>query len=148
MYCIQAYQVNWYILFYSPTFVDRVTVVIKIFPVNLSQTKFEVQINYVSKFNLLNRHWEPLIGKTPVPLANLVCNLLYNLYCMQVNYIQAWSTLYSWNPSIYNIICWVAWTMGQTNCQPSVWCSKYLFFSWFLAKFFAKILSIYFLISL
>ena len=52
----------------------------------------------------------------------------------------------SWNPSIYNIICWVAWMMGQTNRQPSVWCSKYHFFSWFLAKFFAKILSIYFLI--
>ena len=50
------------------------------------------------------------------------------------------------NPSIYNIICWVAWTMGQTNRQPRVWCSKYYFFSWFLAKFFAKILSIYFLI--
>ena len=50
------------------------------------------------------------------------------------------------NPSIYNIIRWVAWTMGQTNCRPSVWCSKYYFFSWFLAKFFAKILSIYFLI--
>ena len=50
------------------------------------------------------------------------------------------------NPSIYNIIRWVAWTMGQTNRRPSVWCSKYYFFSWFLAKFFAKILSIYFLI--
>ena len=33
--------------------------------------------------------------------------------------------------------------MGQMNRQPSVWCSKYYFFSWFLAEFFAKILSIY-----
>ena len=29
------------------------------------------------------------------------------------------------NPSIYNIICWVAWRMGQTNRRPGVWCSKY-----------------------
>ena len=41
---------------------------------------------------------------------------------------------------------WVAWTMGQTNRWQSVWCSKYYFFSWFLAKFFAKILLISFLI--
>ena len=107
MYCIPAYLVSWYILYYSPTFVYRVTVVIKIFPVNLSQTKFEVQINYVSKFYLLNRHWEPLIGKTPVPLANLVCNLLYNLYCMQVNYIQAWSTLYSWLAMSSSLNKWI-----------------------------------------
>ena len=52
------------------------------------------------------------------------------------------------NPSIYNIIRRVAWTMGQTNRRPSVWCSKYYFFSWFLAEFFAKILSIYLFIFL
>ena len=34
--------------------------------------------------------------------------------------------------------------MGQMNRRPSIWCSKYYFFSWFLAEFFAKILSIYF----
>ena len=39
------------------------------------------------------------------------------------------------NPSIYNIKRWVAWTMGQTNRRPRVWCSKYNFFSWFLASF-------------
>ena len=38
--------------------------------------------------------------------------------------------------------------MGQTNSQPSVWCSKYYHFSWFLVKFFAKIRSIYFSIFL
>ena len=32
------------------------------------------------------------------------------------------------NPSIYNIIRWVAWTMGQTNHRPSIWCSKYYYF--------------------
>ena len=37
----------------------------------------------------------------------------------------------------------VAGPMGQINRRPSVWCSKYYFFSWFLAEFFAKILSIY-----
>ena len=35
---------------------------------------------------------------------------------------------------------------GTTNPQPSVWCSKFNFFSWFLAKSFARILLIYFLI--
>ena len=32
------------------------------------------------------------------------------------------------DPSIYNILRWVAWTMGQTNRWPRVWCSKYYFF--------------------
>ena len=36
------------------------------------------------------------------------------------------------NPSIYNILRWVAWTMGQTNRQPRVWCSKYYFFILFI----------------
>ena len=42
------------------------------------------------------------------------------------------------NPSIYNIICWVAWTMGQTNHRPSVWCSKYYFFHDFLQNSLQK----------
>ena len=29
------------------------------------------------------------------------------------------------NPSIYNILRWVAWTMGQTNRRLRVWCSKH-----------------------
>jgi len=33
--------------------------------------------------------------------------------------------------------------MGRMNRWPSVWCSHYYLFSWFLAEFFAKILSIY-----
>ena len=37
----------------------------------------------------------------------------------------------TWNPSIYNIIRWVAWRMGQMNCRPRVWCSKYHFFNTF-----------------
>ena len=37
----------------------------------------------------------------------------------------------------------VAGLMGQMNRRPSVWCSKYYFFTWFLAEFLAKILSIY-----
>ena len=51
-----------------------------------------------------------------------------------------------WHNKSVNLQRWVARTMGQTNRRPRVWCSKYYFFSWFLAKFFAKILSIYFLI--
>ena len=42
------------------------------------------------------------------------------------------------NLSIYNIICWVAWTMGQTNHRPSVWCSKYYFFHDFLQNSLQK----------
>ena len=62
------------------------------------------------------------------------------------------STAVLWNfgkkisPSIYDILRWVAWMMGQTNHRPRVWCSEYYFFSWFLAKFFSKIFSIYLLI--
>ena len=48
------------------------------------------------------------------------------------------------NPSIYNKIRWVAWTMGQMNRRKSVWCSKYYFFSWFLAKFFKTLLNGFF----
>ena len=36
-------------------------------------------------------------------------------------------TILSRNPSIYNILSWVAWTMGQTNRPPRVWCCKYYF---------------------
>ena len=43
---------------------------------------------------------------------------------------------------------WVAGPMGQMNRRPSIWCSKYYFFSWFLAEFFEKILSIYLFIFL
>ena len=64
------------------------------------------------------------------------------------NWSKKWHSIRTWNPSIYNIIRWVAWTMGQMNRRPSVWCPSIIFFSWFLAKFFAKILSIYFLIFL
>ena len=38
--------------------------------------------------------------------------------------------------------CWVAGT--NDSLTYVFWCSKYYFFSWFLAKFFSKILSIYF----
>ena len=48
------------------------------------------------------------------------------------------------NPTIYNIIQWFTGSLGQMTHRPSVWCSKYYFFSQFLAKFFAKIVSIYF----
>ena len=36
------------------------------------------------------------------------------------------------NQSIYNILHWVAWTMGQTNRRPRVWCYKYYFFILFV----------------
>ena len=34
------------------------------------------------------------------------------------------------NPTIYNIMRWFAGPMGQTTRQPSVWRSKYFFFSY------------------
>ena len=42
------------------------------------------------------------------------------------------------NPSIYNIIYWVAWTIGQRNCRPSIWCSKYYFFFMISCKILYK----------
>ena len=49
---------------------------------------------------------------------------------------DAWSMSHSsqhpsilnWNQSIFDIIPWVAGSMGQTTHGPSVWCSKYFFF--------------------
>ena len=43
------------------------------------------------------------------------------------------------NQSIYNIIRWVAGTMGQMNRRPSVWCSKYYFFQYFLCLGHSKL---------
>ena len=30
--------------------------------------------------------------------------------------------LSTWNPTIYNIIRWLAGSLGKMTCQPSVWC--------------------------
>ena len=49
------------------------------------------------------------------------------------------------NPTISNIICWVARSMGRSLHRPSVWCSKCYFFI-ISTKFFAKILLIVFTI--
>ena len=49
-----------------------------------------------------------------------------------------------WNPSIYNILHWVAWTMGQTNGRPRVWRSKYYFFYTFYRLLALKTLYFYF----
>ena len=54
------------------------------------------------------------------------------------------------NPSMYNILSWVAWTMGQMNRRPSVCCWRYHFFHDFL-KHLCKTgfnFFIYFLINL
>ena len=42
------------------------------------------------------------------------------------------------NPSISNILRWVAGTMGQMNRRPSIWCSKYFFFHDFLQNSLQK----------
>ena len=48
------------------------------------------------------------------------------------------------NPSIYNILRWVAWTIGQTNRRTRVWCSKYHFFNTFYRLRALKTLYFYF----
>ena len=50
----------------------------------------------------------------------------------------------SWNPSIYNILRWEAWTMGKKNRWPRVWCSKYYFFILFYRLRALKTLYFYF----
>ena len=49
-------------------------------------------------------------------------------YLMIPKHWVAHHSRWSKNPSIYNILRWVAWMMGQTNRRPSVWCSKYILF--------------------
>ena len=46
--------------------------------------------------------------------------------------------------TIYNILRWVAWTMGQMNRWPRVWCSKYYFFYTFYRLRALKTLYFYF----
>ena len=56
------------------------------------------------------------------------------------------SSSYTRNPTIYNILRWFAWPMGQMTRWPSVWRSKYYFFHDFLQKFFQFIsISIFFI---
>ena len=50
-----------------------------------------------------------------------------------------------WNPTIYNIIRWFA---GTNDSSTKRLMFQVLLFSWFLAKFFAKMVSMYFLIFL
>ena len=58
-------------------------------------------------------------------------------------YLDCYERSKSKNPSILDILSLVGGTIVQMNRRPSVWCSKYYFFSWFLAKYFAKSLSIH-----
>ena len=56
-----------------------------------------------------------------------------------------WPRWQSWNPSIYNILHWVAWTMGQTNRRPRVCYSMYYFFNTFYRLRALKTIYFYFL---
>ena len=42
------------------------------------------------------------------------------------------------NPSIYNILQWVGWMMGQMNCRPRLWYSKYYFIFMISCKILCK----------
>ena len=76
-------------------------------------------------------------------------SLTTNSYCKLTIGIVSYSSVYmncyvcycrhktNWvvkpkNPVIFNIICWLAGSMGQMTHQPSVWCSKHYFFHNFL----------------
>ena len=73
-----------------------------------------------------------------MPTGHFLCRklcpiLLYQCVCSARLFWPGGTTVYTnhsifKNPSIYNILRWVAWTMGQTNRRPSVWCSKYYLF--------------------
>ena len=62
-----------------------------------------------------------------VTLTERFCLQMYTPCSVKDGHIIAYK-----NPSIYNILLWVAWTMGQTNRQPRVGCSKYYFLLYFL----------------
>ena len=50
------------------------------------------------------------------------------------------------NPTIFNIICWVAGSLGRMTHRPSVWCSKYfILFHNFLQNFLQKLFHFIFL---
>ena len=74
---------------------------------------------------------EVLMGQT-----NHMLN--HNLFVSQLFFIFYWAIYDSVDPlvyrnlSIYIKLCWVAWTMGQTNRRPRVWCSKYYFLILFI----------------
>ena len=47
---------------------------------------------------------------------------------------KLWSLFHSKNHLIFNIICCIAGSMGQTTHWLNVWCSKYYWFSYFFIQ--------------
>ena len=45
-----------------------------------------------------------------------------------------WFMQLRWNPSIYNMIGWVAWSMGQKNRRPRLWCSTSKYYYVFIVS--------------
>ena len=60
------------------------------------------------------------------------CSLLKETNMVWLISGTRWSNNKTLNPSIFNIIRWVAVSMEGTSHQPSVWCSKHYFFHNFL----------------
>ena len=108
-----------------------------------SHSKFSLNIQlegikcaYTSiPLNLKSLHSDFPVPVPAIPCKHLQCSILREKVLLL--YLSKTRDAIR-NPSISNLIRWVAWTMGQMNHWPSVWCSKYYFFSWFLAEFFAK----------
>ena len=61
---------------------------------------------------------------TRCPLLDTVIRLA-EFHVFKQDSLQCFLALYSINPTIFNIICWVAGLLGQTNDLTSVWSSKY-----------------------
>ena len=53
----------------------------------------------------------------------------HNLSSLKISFQFEQDCLEIRNPTIFNIICWLAGSMGQTTHRQSVWCSKHYFFS-------------------
>ena len=75
--------------------------------------------------SFFSQAWQSLTGPFTPLISDIFWPFSVSFNLMLLSYI-------SWNPSIYNIIRWVAWTMGQTNRRLRVWCSKYHFFLLFV----------------
>ena len=100
---------------------------------NCSLLSFEswVRLRHFSLFFYLLTNWaisQNVHSKLSLVICPfLICSVLPKDHT-KVIIVSAWLR----NSSIYNIIRWFAGMPGQTNHQPSVWCSKHYLFSLFL----------------
>ena len=101
----------------------------------LSLMRLQRLLSHFSKFQLKNSFYQKsyslivLFQKNPF-LGSLILGVENQpLFCVFPAIWCNWeqSFLMPWNPTIFNIIRWVAGLMGQLTHQASVWCFKYHF---------------------